>query len=103
MVNFIMVTVPPAVGTWAVPWYDMPSRVAEPATMTDVAVDASTPGVPAAVFDVDWRSEVDPADVLGCGVRPGLGEAGWVAVGAGLGAWLGAGEGKHRIHKMQSC
>jgi hypothetical protein len=73
--------------------------------MTDVAVDASTPGVPAAVFDVDWRLEVGPVDVLGCGgcgVRPGPGEDGWVA-GAGLGAWLGAGAGKHRIHKMQSC
>ena len=49
--------------------------------MTDVAVDASTPGVPAAVLDLDWLPEVDPADVLGCGVRPGLGEAGWVAAG----------------------
>jgi len=72
--NFIMVMVPLAVGTWAVPWYDMPSRVAEPATMTDVALDASTPGVPAAVLDLDWLPEVDPADVLGCDVLPGLGE-----------------------------
>jgi len=38
MVNFIMVTVPLAVDTWVLPWYDMPSRVAEPATMTEVAV-----------------------------------------------------------------
>ena len=61
MVNFIMVKVPLAVGTWVVPWYDMPSRVAEPATMTDVTVDASTPGVPAAVLDLAWLPEVDPA------------------------------------------
>ena len=59
--------------------------------------------VSAAVLDLDWLPEVDPADVLGCGVRPGLGDAGWVAVGVGLGAWPGAGEGKHRIHKMQFC
>ena len=77
---------PLAEGTWVVPWYDMPSRVAEPATMTDVAVDASTPGVPAAVLDLAWLPEAGPADVLGCGVRPGLGEAGWVAVGVGPGA-----------------
>jgi hypothetical protein len=109
MVNFIMVKVPLAVGTWAVPWYDMPSSVAEPATMIDVAVDASAPGVPAAVLDLDWRPEVDPADVLGCGGLPGPGvdpvpasaEVGWVAAGVGPG--LGAGEGKHRIHRMQSC
>jgi hypothetical protein len=56
MVNFIMVTVPLAVGTWVVPWYDMPSRVAEPATITDVAVDASTPGVPAGVGDLPGRA-----------------------------------------------
>jgi hypothetical protein len=117
MVNFIMVKVPLAVGTWAVPWYDMPSRVAEPATMTDAAVDASTPGVPAAVLDLDWLPAVDPADTLGCGVLPGLdedpgvapvpasAEDGWVAagVGLGLGAWLGVGEGKHRIPRMQLC
>ena len=39
--------IPLAGGTWAVPWYDMPSRMVEPATMTDAAVDASTPGAPA--------------------------------------------------------
>src|SRR5689334_22981267 len=99
MVNFIMVTVPLAVGTRVVPWYDMPSRVAEPATITDVAVDASTPGAPAAVLALDWPPEVDPAAVLGCGVRPGWGEAGWVAAGPEL----GAGEGRHRIPRMQSC
>ncbi len=56
------------------PWYDMSSRVAEPATMTDVAVDASAPGVPAAVLDLGRLPEVGPEDVLGCGVLPGLDE-----------------------------
>jgi hypothetical protein len=109
MVNFIMVKVPLAVGIWAVPWYDMPSSAAEPATMTDVAVDASMPGVPAAVLDFDWLPEVDPADVLGCGALPGPGEepgvepapasaeVGWVAAGVGPG--LGAGEVGHRIQR----
>src|SRR2546430_12314415 len=106
-----MVRVPLAVGTWAVPWYDMPSRVAEPATMTDVAVDASRPGAPAAVSDLDPVPEAGPADVPGCGVLPGLGEepgvapvpasaeVGWLSAGVGL----GSGEGKQRIPRMQSC
>src|SRR5262249_22411317 len=111
--NFIMVTVPLAVGTRAVPWYAMLSRVAEPATMTDFAVDASRPGAPAAVLDLDGVPEAGPADVPGCGVLSGLGEepgvapvpgsaeAGWVAAVVGL--RLGAGAGKHSIPRMQSC
>src|SRR5690242_15764140 len=107
MVNFIMARVPRAVGIWAVPWYDRPSRVAAPATMTDVAVDASTPGGPTAVLDLDWLPEAGPASVPGCeelpGLDPGVGPAGagWVAAGAGSG--LGAGKGRHRTQRMQFC
>src|SRR5579859_72956 len=91
----------------------MPSRVAEPATMTEVAVDASTPDGPAATLDLDRLSAPDAAeaaDLPGCGALPGLGEElgapapgpaedGWPAAGVGLG--LGA--GRHKSPRMQSC
>src|SRR5690348_18369701 len=109
MVNFIMARVPLAVGIWAVPWYDRPSRVAAPATMTDVAVDASTPVGPAAVLDLDWLAEAGPASVPGCEELPGLdpgvapvpSPAGADREAAGAGSGLGAGRGRHRTHRMQ--
>src|SRR5690242_6034217 len=99
MVNFIMVTVPLAVATWAVPWYDRPSGVAEPATMTDVAVDASAPDWSAAVLPLDWLAEAAAASVQGgeelheldaaVAPVPAAARACWAAADAGFG--LGAG------------
>src|SRR5947207_3180161 len=91
-----MVRVPLAVGTWAVPWYDRPSRVAEPATMTDVAVDASTPVGPTVVLDLDWLPE---ASVPGCEELPGLDPG--VAPGARAGRGRLGGGGRATAENMR--
>ena len=109
MANFIMVRVPVAVGDPGCALVRQAVQGGEAATMTDVAVDASTPVGPTVVLDLDGLRRAGPASVPGCEELPGLDHglppapAPAGAGGEGAGSGLGAGKGRHRTHRMQFC